>query len=217
MQLKNEPICEQGLRFFSATTASLSHELKNALAIIKENAGLLTDYMAMFEKGSPVAPDRLVTVARRIEDQVGRADNLIKSMNQYAHTVDTVSQAVDLNDILGLFVVITQRFVAQRQVTLKVIPSSSPGISASAPFFLLTVLRQCLEYALNFVQPGDPLILGTICDTTNSIYFEFPHRQSDSSAAFTPSKEQFELLSFLNLDIIDRSDVGRLTVQFKTV
>ena len=63
MQLKDEPICEQGLRFFSATTASLSHELKNALAIIKENAGLLTDYMAMFEKGSPVAPDRLITVA----------------------------------------------------------------------------------------------------------------------------------------------------------
>ena len=30
---------QSGLTYFGRTTASISHELKNALAIIKENAG----------------------------------------------------------------------------------------------------------------------------------------------------------------------------------
>ena len=217
VQLKDEPICEQGLRFFSATTASLSHELKNALAIIKENAGLLTDYMAMFEKGSPVAPDRLITVARRIEDQVSRADNLIKSMNQYAHTVDNLNQTVDMNDILGLFVLITQRFVAQHQVTLEVIPSSPPASMATAPFFLLTLLRQYLEYIVKFVRPGDHLLLGNTTNNENSIYFKFPQGKCESSMAFTPSAEQAALQSFLMIDVVDESNDGRITIQFKPI
>ena len=78
-----DAVGEQGLRFFGSTTASVSHELKNALAIIKESAGLLNDYMTMIDKGRPITPDRLRTVTARIEGQVQRSDQLIRSLNRF--------------------------------------------------------------------------------------------------------------------------------------
>jgi hypothetical protein len=38
-------------------TASISHEIKNVMAIINESAGLLEDYSLMAEKGMPIDPD----------------------------------------------------------------------------------------------------------------------------------------------------------------
>jgi hypothetical protein len=40
-------------------TASISHEIKNVMAIINESAGLLEDYSLMAEKGMPIDPERL--------------------------------------------------------------------------------------------------------------------------------------------------------------
>ena len=50
----------EGVRFFGEMSASISHEIKNVLAIINENAGLLQDMVMMIEKGSPLSPERLV-------------------------------------------------------------------------------------------------------------------------------------------------------------
>ena len=36
-------IAREGFQFFGKMSASISHEIKNALAIINENAGLLED------------------------------------------------------------------------------------------------------------------------------------------------------------------------------
>ena len=41
---------EAGLRFFGMMTASVSHEIKNVLAIINENAGLMSDLTQMMMK-----------------------------------------------------------------------------------------------------------------------------------------------------------------------
>jgi C4-dicarboxylate-specific signal transduction histidine kinase len=56
MKRDPDPIGDAGLQFFGRMSASISHELKNALAIIKENAGLLADYVAMMGKGTPIDP-----------------------------------------------------------------------------------------------------------------------------------------------------------------
>ena len=44
----------ESLRFFGKMNASISHELRNALAVINENAGLIKDLMIMTEKGHPL-------------------------------------------------------------------------------------------------------------------------------------------------------------------
>ena len=90
---------DTGLRFFGKVTASVTHDVKNSLATINENAGLLTDYAAMAARGKPLDPERVNALAVRIMDQVKRADALLKNMNRFAHSVDDSLKKVDLNEI----------------------------------------------------------------------------------------------------------------------
>jgi hypothetical protein len=53
MSAKLEIVAETGLQFFGKMTASISHEIKNVLAIINENAGLLEDRDAATGKYVP--------------------------------------------------------------------------------------------------------------------------------------------------------------------
>ncbi|MGA6927645.1 MAG: hypothetical protein WBY88_18290, partial [Desulfosarcina sp.] len=60
----------EGVRFFGEMSASISHEIKNVLAIIHENAGLLQDLLMMSEKGLPLSSERLSRLAQSILRQV---------------------------------------------------------------------------------------------------------------------------------------------------
>jgi C4-dicarboxylate-specific signal transduction histidine kinase len=159
MRILPDPIGEAGLQFFGRMSASISHELKNVLAIIKENAGLLNDYLSMMSKGKPIDPERFQTVAQRIDAQTRRADNIIKYLNQFAHTVDNFSQQVDLNQVVDLLTVLHQRPAAQQQVSLSARPADNPVEVTTAPFVLLTALGLGVSFALPAVAKGKTLTL----------------------------------------------------------
>jgi len=148
-----------GLQFFGRTTASVSHDLKNALAIIKENAGLLNDYLLMAEKGTPFKPERLKIVADRIDQQTRRADTLIKFLNRFGHSIDEPLATVDLNEAVSLLAALTQREVAMKQATLQLSMGESPMTVKTAPFWLLTFLGHCMTFSLKALGPDKILRL----------------------------------------------------------
>ena len=145
---------DPGLRFFGKVTASVTHDVKNSLATINENAGLLTDYAAMAARGKPLDPERVNALAVRIMDQVKRADGLLKSMNRFAHSVDDSLKKVDLNEILQLLADLSVRFAAMAGTTLDVRPSSDPVEIETSPFGLLNALFLCLEVAMTAAGRG---------------------------------------------------------------
>ena len=93
-------IGETGLQFYGKITASVSHEIKNVLAIINENAGLLEDLTLMTDRGQPIDPARLKTMAAVVQKQIGRADGILNNMNRFAHSIDKTVAEVDLNQII---------------------------------------------------------------------------------------------------------------------
>jgi C4-dicarboxylate-specific signal transduction histidine kinase len=157
MKRDPDPIGDAGLQFFGRMSASISHELKNALAIIKENAGLLGDYVVMMGKGTPVDPQRFQTIAQRIDGQTRRADTIIKDLNQFAHSVDSSGKPVDLNNILELLVALHRRPAAMQQVSLEPLPADSAVVITTAPFLLLNALGLILAFALKTV-PAEAVI-----------------------------------------------------------
>jgi C4-dicarboxylate-specific signal transduction histidine kinase len=157
-----DPMAETGLRFFGSTSASISHELKNALAIIKENAGLLNDYVNLMDRGTSIDPARFQTIAKRIEDQARRADNHIRTLNRFAHMVDEATKTADLNELVALLVELFQRPAAMQQVTLKLQLAQTPPLVETAPYLLLTALGRCLAFALQAVPPGQILQVGLL-------------------------------------------------------
>ncbi len=148
-----------GLQFFGRTTASVSHELKNALAIIKENAGLLNDYLLMMDKGMPLQPDRFRLVAGRIDQQTQRADALIRHLNRFGHSVDEAFTSVDLNEVLALLSALSSREVSMQQATLSTEVEASPVMVKTTPFWLLTLLGHCLSFALQVMGPSRELVV----------------------------------------------------------
>lgn len=149
MDFKKPVMDETGLRFFSHMSAANAHEIKNALAIINENAGLLEDLVTLSEKGVPLDSERLKRLAGKIKQQVARADKIAKSTNRFAHSVDLEHGPADLEQSLRLIKSMAMRFATQRHIDIEIIPIS-PTITLSVqPFRLLHLLWLCLQCAMD--------------------------------------------------------------------
>ncbi len=151
MSAKLEIVAESGLQFFGKMTASISHEIKNVLAIINENAGLLEDLALMSDRGAALEPQRLKNISRAVMKQVSRADAIMKNMNRLAHSVDESIKTIDLNDILELVVALSHRFAAMRDVSVDPKLGEGPMMVRTSPFLLMNLLWLCLDFAMDAV------------------------------------------------------------------
>ncbi len=166
MIAKLEIVAETGLQFFGKMTASISHEIKNAMAIINENAGLLEDLAIMGDRGAAIEPQRLINMSGTVMKQVGRADAILKNMNRLAHSVDESTTTIDLNNILELLVALSGRFASMRGVDLQPKLGESPLKIKTAPFFLMNLLWLCLDFAMD--AAGEDKIVGLVARKTEA-------------------------------------------------
>lgn len=135
------------LRFFGTVTASVSHELKNVLAIVNENAGLIEDVLAMAAKGRDPDPARLLKAVQAIQAQIRRGDTIIKGLNRFAHSVDEPRAAMVVDQALELAVGLTARMAAMRGVNVTFAPSADSIMVKSAPFAFQQLMWHCLDGA----------------------------------------------------------------------
>jgi signal transduction histidine kinase len=191
MKIEMDIIGQTAVAYFGRTSASISHELKNALAIIRENAGLMDDYLAMAERGVPIDPVKFKQLTGRIHSQTLRADTLIKNMNRFAHSVDEPMRKVNLNEWVELLAALAHREAAMRQVALQVAPWGAPVELMTNPYLLLTLLGHCLTLALSAVTAGSQITLKVLPAQERGVQFELlkglatlpPDHFSDARAA----------------------------------
>lgn len=197
-QVAIDPIGQAGLTFFSRTMASVSHELKNALAIIKENAGLIEDYLLMAEKGVPIDPEKFKLVSTRIGTQTVRADGLIKNMNRFAHSTDHHSASIDLNELAELFVALSQRETAMRQAELSLTKETSPVLVTTSAFLLLTLLGRALTFCLESVAAQDTISVKVMkSDRGGVIGFEQLHNLGALKEKQFPGEQETLILNVM--------------------
>ncbi len=133
------------LKYFGSVTASVTHELKNVLAICNENAGLLSDFVAMAERGRPLDSANVGRIADALARQVARGDEIIRRLNRFAHSVDQSHTLVDLNQTVMLVVNLFARTAANRGVELRVISSEEATEIETQPFALQALLGGLLD------------------------------------------------------------------------
>ena len=90
------------LAFFGKVNASISHELKNILAIISEAAGLLNDLTDMASKGGNFEVEMIQTCSKDIVEEIQRGFATIKKMNTFSHSADDPLKRVNLVEVLGI-------------------------------------------------------------------------------------------------------------------
>lgn len=146
-----------GLGFVGSMTASISHELKNVLAIVNENGGLLEDLALLAEKGRPLSPERLKTMSANIRRQVQRADDIIRRLNRFAHSTHEPAATTDLGEVFEFTAALVARLAAMKGVTVSV-AMAVPVAAMVRPFVLENLLWICLKN-LFAVTPGNQTVV----------------------------------------------------------
>ncbi len=131
--------------------ASATHELQNALAVIRESAGLMQDLVSLCGEGLPHR-DRLCTMLSLIQEQVARGGDLAWNLNRLAHAWEEDGEAArDLGAVLEEFVALARRGCAMRGVELVLAQQGGdgPAVRVSAQGLalrtsLLRAVRCCL-------------------------------------------------------------------------
>lgn len=84
------------LQFFGKINASISHELKNILAIISETTGFLDDLVQLARQGKPLELSILENSNKSISEEISRGFHTIRQMNKFAHSVDDILTETDV-------------------------------------------------------------------------------------------------------------------------
>lgn len=202
MRDKLDTIGEIGLQFYGKITASVSHEIKNVLAIINENAGLLEDFTLMADRGKPIEPARLKMMAAAVKKQIDRADGILKNMNRFAHSIDETVTGVDLNQTIEQFMSLTDRFAAMRGVKVDLQPPGNPITIQTSPFFLMNLLWLCLDFCMS-ASGGAKRVELVVDETEISVRIRFRRLAGLAEALLEtfPSEHEKSLLDVLAADL----------------
>lgn len=145
MGVNKNVLAETGILFFGKILASATHEMKNNLAIINENAGLLGDLSMMAEQGQPMPHERTNDLSRKIGAQVQRTDIVLKRMNQFSHSVDLSEQTVDLEKTAAFVVNLGARLIEMQGAKIRITPPPSPILVSTHLFYLETIIWRSIE------------------------------------------------------------------------
>lgn len=134
------------VKFFGALSAAMTHDMKNVLAIINENAGLLGDLAVRSQnKAIPIDPLKATMISEKIEKQVARADNMMKRFNRFSHSMDHAEELVDMEEMVMLVANMAERIIRRHGGTLTVIPAPNPCRIHARRFAVLHLIFRALD------------------------------------------------------------------------
>lgn len=131
------------LEAFAGVSAIITHEIRNNMAVINENSGLLDDLALMAGDQGSVPNKKVRHIATSINGQIVKANNLMKNFNMFAHSNDTASATIDVQETLNTMISLTRRKANQNKIS--VVAEGEEGIHLSThPLVFEALLYLCL-------------------------------------------------------------------------
>ncbi len=213
MQTSSATIGETVLRFFGTMSAASTHEIKNALAIINESAGLLGDLSMMAAKGVELSPERLKRLSGTIMKQVRRADEMIRRLNRFAHTAGQFNISVDLPELLDYMSTFFAPLIERRGLRLET-PPLRPAVSVTtSPIYLMNLIWSCLDRAMPAAGEKGCISLGVEKDAER-IHIRFAGadvRDGEAGKPFSAGPEK-DLLQILGANVRIEVSTGEMVL-----
>jgi light-regulated signal transduction histidine kinase (bacteriophytochrome) len=148
---------EQELAFFAKIGADITHEMRNVLSIVGENAGLLDDQLARARGRKVPDPEKLKKVAERIARQVKKGVEVMERFSQFAHAADEQTGSLDLTALVEGVAFLVQRHVRHLGGSLKTaLPDHSVPVTTN-PFCLQHALFRCLQMVWQYAEKSVPV------------------------------------------------------------
>ena len=159
----NDRFGYDSLAFFGRVNASISHELKNVMAIISETSGLLSDLSDMASTGTPVSPDMLKDCTQSIVEEIQRGFLVIRQMNRFAHSIDIPMAPVDIKEIVDLSINLSNYLSFAGNIEL-LAHGESPALAVTCPFLLQAIVYQTLFYTFKIAGNGANVTITIVQD-----------------------------------------------------
>lgn len=147
------------MAFVGKIAASMTHEIKNTLAIILESSGLLSDIITLSQEGSFPHKEKFQRVLGNINDQVNRGVDITTRLNQFAHSMDEPLASIQVSALLDQIVMLMRRLAKRRGIELKTGAADRDLSLMSDPFRLLLVLGSVIEQLAESLESGGEIIL----------------------------------------------------------
>ena len=147
-------LCREDLAFFGKIGADISHDMRNVLSIVGENAGLLDDRLALAESGTPLDHEQVKKVCGRITRQVRRGILTMERFSRFAHAADEEAASSDLRAITETVAGLAERHVVLAGCKLEAdLPDEAIHVEAN-PFVLQHAVFSAIELVLDFLENG---------------------------------------------------------------
>ena len=196
----------EDLAFFGKVNASISHELKNILAIISEAAGLLNDLTEMIARGEKVDLEMLMTCSRDIEEEIQRGFGTIKQMNTFSHSVDDTLKNVNLIEVLDLVIHLAGFLSYASKVRFDPVQDDSPMV-LTCPFRLQNLVYQTIVFAFKSVGSDGEIQVAVHRETNDKARISFSNLGTKGDLPF-PSEETKNIATSIGAEI-RMADDGR--------
>lgn len=193
------------LAFFGRVNASISHELKNILAIISEAAGLLQDLTEMATKGQKIELEMLNTCSQDIIEEIQRGFATIKQMNTFSHSTDDPVKNVDLVDVVSLMIALAKFLSFASKVRFEPVSESGPVV-LTCPFRLQNLIYQALVFAFKSAGPDGQIRVAIDPQPNGSVHISFSGYGSRDDLSFATEKAN-ELAASIGVDISEAADL----------
>jgi signal transduction histidine kinase len=144
------------LAFFGRVNASISHELKNIMAIISETAGLLSDLSEMASDGNPVNPDLLKSSTDSIMEEIQRGFTTIRQMNRFSHSVDASFDSINLLELLDMMRHLSE-YLPYVGKTRLLEWNGKPPVVQICPFALQAIVYEIFVQNFKYTGPNTTL------------------------------------------------------------
>ncbi len=184
--------------FFGKMSASTTHEIKNSLAIINENAGLLSDLAQLTKNGHSLSPEKVDNISEKIQKQVQRTDLILKKLNRFSHSVDGFSvdclktdslnsnrlnteghrtenseELINLPEALNFIIDLSSRLIQRSECIIKVKTATVPVIISSQLFYVQYLIWRVIESMCYYGGKKDQISISfDTSEESSSIWFE---------------------------------------------
>jgi C4-dicarboxylate-specific signal transduction histidine kinase len=157
-----------GLAFFGAITASVTHELNNVLSIVDQVAGLLGDLAARAARGDVIDAHRLETLQGRIDRQARKGIGIVQHLNRFAHCLDDPQGNFEATEVIEHLLALSERFADLARVRLKRTEWAEWSANGDAFLFQQAVF-QALNCVLRESEEGDGIEIGLRRDGAHGV------------------------------------------------
>jgi signal transduction histidine kinase len=201
----------EDLAFFGKVNASISHELKNVLAIISETAGLLGDLTQKAARNGKIDLELIHTCSNDIVEEIQRGFATIKHMNRFAHSVDNAIESVDLIEVLKLMINLAGflsyagkvRFDPEEQID---------RMLRTCPFRLQNLIYQTLVFAFESAGPDDEIEVAIQKEPNGEVRFTFSGLGPKSTRPF-PAEKTKQVAASIGADIQTAQDLKTIHIR----